>query len=154
MITLIAAVDKNFGIGYKGTMPWSIPEDLAFFKKETLGGACIMGRKTWESLPGALPGRENIVVSKTLTHVDGASIVGSVDEAMELATKSGYMRHYCIGGQSLYTHMMTFADRVVLTHLDMDAPADTWFPKLPGVFLSHKSLRLSDRAVVQEYMKL
>lgn len=83
-IAIIAAVGRNRAIGRDNRLPWSIPEDLAHFKKLTMGHPVIMGRKTYESLPhGALPGRRNIVVSKTLSLLPDAEVYDSLELAIE-----------------------------------------------------------------------
>ncbi len=130
MITLIAAHDRNRAIGKEGDIPWHIPEDLAMFKRETLGGACIMGRRTWESLPfKPLPKRLNIVVSRdTGLH---EHVVGTVEEAIALAQAQGYFRVYGIGGQGIYEAMLPLAHRLLITEVDLEVEgADAWFPEI------------------------
>jgi len=130
MITLIVAHDRNRAIGKDGDIPWHIPEDLAMFKRETLGGALIMGRRTWESLPvKPLKNRLNIVVSRdTSLH---EHVVSSVEEAIALAHSDGYFRVYGIGGQSIYETMLPLAHRLLITEVDTEVEdADTWFPEV------------------------
>ena len=130
MITLIAARSRNGAIGKDGQIPWHIPEDLAMFKRETLGGALIMGRKTWESLPyKPLPKRLNIVVSRdTSLH---EHVVGSVQEAITLAQSLGYFRIYGIGGQGIYEAMLPLAHRLLITEVDIEIEgADAFFPEV------------------------
>ncbi|SLN46781.1 Dihydrofolate reductase [Roseovarius albus] len=134
MITLIAARARNGAIGRDGDMPWHLPEDLAFFKRETEGGAVIMGRKTWNSLPEAvrpLPGRLNLVVS---SNPDCAPrTFGTIEDAIAEAEGQGYRRIYCIGGGQLYAGMMPIADRLIVTEVDlMVDDADTFFPVFSG----------------------
>ncbi|WP_418593223.1 dihydrofolate reductase [Ponticoccus sp. (in: a-proteobacteria)] len=130
MITLIAAHDRNRAIGKDGDIPWHIPEDLAMFKRETLGGALVMGRRTWESLPvKPLKNRLNIVVSRDTSLTE--HVVGSVAEAVALAQAEGYFRIYGIGGQSIYEEMLPMAHRLLLTEVDTEVEgADTWFPEI------------------------
>jgi dihydrofolate reductase len=130
MITLIVARDENGAIGREGAIPWDIPEDLRSFQRETLGGAIIMGRKTWESLPRKpLSKRLNIVVS---TQKDVAEFVAaSVTEAVNLALNQGYHRIYGIGGARIYEEMLSIADRLLITEVGMRVEgADTFFPHL------------------------
>ncbi|WP_420327660.1 dihydrofolate reductase [Mameliella sp.] len=130
MITLIAAHDRNRAIGKDGDIPWHLPEDLAMFKRETLGGAIIMGRKTWDSLPfKPLPKRLNIVVSRdTALH---EHVVGSVEEGIALAQSLGYFRIYGIGGQGIYEAMLPLAHRLLITEVDLEVEgADAWFPEI------------------------
>lgn len=128
MITLIVARARNSAIGRNGTIPWTIPQDLAFFQRETLGGALIMGRTTWESLPfKPLPKRLNIVVSRTPS-VAGV-VVPSVSAAVELALAQGYQRIYGIGGARIYSDLMPVAHRLLISEVSLDVPdADTFFP--------------------------
>ncbi|WP_167648300.1 dihydrofolate reductase [Mameliella alba] len=130
MITLIAAHDRNRAIGKDGDIPWHLPEDLAMFKRETLGGAIIMGRKTWDSLPfKPLPKRLNIVVSRdTSLH---EHVVGSVEEGIALAQSLGYFRVHGIGGQKIYEAMLPLAHRLLITEVDLAVEgADAWFPEI------------------------
>jgi dihydrofolate reductase len=128
MITLIAARDINGAIGKDGGIPWDAPEDLAFFSRETRGGAIIMGRKTWESLPvKPLKGRMNIVVTSNPDLAEHTA--SSVDEAVKMANDAGYFRVYGIGGQGVYEALMPFAQRLVLTLVMVKTEdADAFFP--------------------------
>ncbi|WP_300533198.1 dihydrofolate reductase [uncultured Mameliella sp.] len=130
MITLIAAHDRNRAIGKDGDIPWHLPEDLAMFKRETLGGALIMGRRTWESLPfKPLPKRLNIVVSRDPSLHE--HVVGSVEEGIALAQSLGYFRVYGIGGQKIYEAMLPLAHRLLITEVDLEVEgADAWFPEI------------------------
>lgn len=130
MITLIVARDRNGAIGKDGDIPWHLPGDLKMFQRETTGGALIMGRATWESLPvKPLKGRLNIVVSRDRSLAD--HVVGSVDEAAALARSEGYFRLYGIGGAGIYREMLPLAHRLLLTEVDCAVDgADTWFPEV------------------------
>ncbi len=128
MITLIVARAENGAIGRDGTIPWNVPEDLKFFQRETLGGALIMGRNTWESLPvKPLPRRFNVVVSSNL---DIAEVVApNVKVAIELAIEHGHQRIYGIGGAAIYQEMLPLAHRLLISEVQIDVPdADTFFP--------------------------
>lgn len=131
MISLIVARDRNGAIGKGNDIPWYAPEDLQFFKRETLGGAIIMGRNTWDSLPfKPLKNRLNIVVSSQNC---GAEVnCTSVTEAVQAAYAQGYRRIYGIGGAGIYREMIEIADRMLITEvaLTVDEP-DTFFPKFP-----------------------
>lgn len=128
MITLIAARDRNGAIGKDNTIPWDAPEDLRFFMRETMGGAVIMGRKTWDSLPfKPLKNRLNIVVSSQ--GVEHEYVFDTVEAAIEFARAEGRARIYAMGGFGIYDAMMPLADRLLLTEVDTEvAGADTWFP--------------------------
>lgn len=129
MLTVIVARARNGAIGKNNTIPWYAPEDLAFFQRETLGGALIMGRNTWESLPKRpLPRRLNIVVTSRPLGADGAQ-VATVDTARDIVAAAGYARVYAIGGAGIYQAFLPVADRLLITDVDLDIPdADTFFP--------------------------
>jgi dihydrofolate reductase len=136
MITLIAA-RENFGaIGKGGAIPWKLPEDLKLFQRETIGGAVIMGRKTWESLQSKpLCGRQNIVVTSCrdlASDLDAEfDVVNNISAAIATARLYGVTRIYGIGGQSIYEGMMHLADRILITEVDTEVDgADTFFPSI------------------------
>jgi len=131
MISLIVARAKNGAIGRDGDMPWDLPEDLAMFQRETRGGAVIMGRRTWESLPEAyrpLKGRFNVVVTRSdLSGPD--AVVGSIEDAIAACTVAQYTRIYGIGGAGIYKSLLPHAHRLLITEVALDIPdADTFFP--------------------------
>ena len=128
IISLIVARDRNGAIGRNGKLPWHISEDLNFFRKETFGGALIMGRKTWESLPHKpLKNKLNIVV--TSGKVLGISVKG-VQEGINFAIDEGYERIYGIGGHSIYKEMLPLADELLITEVnEIVENADTFFPE-------------------------
>lgn len=139
MITIIAAVAADRGIGYKGDLLWHIPADLKHFKKLTMGAPVVMGRNTWESLPRRpLPGRRNIVVSRSEGYsADGAEVFRSLDEALQSAAETaaghpdGPKDVFVIGGASLYEAALPLADVLELTEIDAVAPeCDTYFPEV------------------------
>lgn len=124
MIALIAALDRNRAIGVDGALPWQLPDDLKRFKARTLGKPVLMGRKTAESLGRALPGRENLVLTRSgKVPFDGMTAIGSLDEALarpELIV---------IGGGEIYALTIAHADVLWLTEVDTTlARADAWFP--------------------------
>jgi dihydrofolate reductase len=127
-IYLIAAVAANGIIGANGRLPWRLPEDLAHFKRLTMGHPVLMGRRTWESLPGALPGRENIVVTRTPGYeAPGAAVASSLRAA--LAFCAGEDLAFVIGGTQLFAEALPVADGLVMTEIQRDYPGDTWFPE-------------------------
>ncbi|WP_085311254.1 dihydrofolate reductase [Planktotalea arctica] len=128
MISLIVARDRNGAIGKDNDIPWYAPEDLQFFKRETLGGAIIMGRNTWDSLPfKPLKDRLNIVV--TSQGCSAEHTFTSVAQAVAFAYAKGYRRVYGIGGAGIYREMITLADRMLITEVDLSIEAaDTHFP--------------------------
>ncbi|UXX82915.1 dihydrofolate reductase [Roseovarius pelagicus] len=157
MLSLVVARDRNGAIGKDGDIPWNAPEDLAFFQRETTGGAIIMGRNTWESLPyRPLKNRLNIVVSsREILDVDRFA---SVSEAIEFAKSRGHARLYGIGGAGIYREMIEIADRLLITEVDLDVDApDTFFPAFQAaewVETSRQVLRGSDpRCMLVELMR-
>lgn len=129
-LAMIAAVGENLELGKKGDLVWHIPADLKHFKELTMGGAVIMGRKTWESLRiKPLPGRQNIVVTRNPNFsAEGALTASSLEEAIEAAKGS---EAFIIGGESIYRSAMSLADRLEITHiLSADKEADTYFPEI------------------------
>ena len=126
-ITLIAAMADNRAIGLDGQMPWHLPRELKHFKETTMGKPIVMGRKTWESIGRALPGRQNLVVTRNpQLEAPGCDVTGSLQEAVALAVGEEIM---IIGGGQLYAEALPIADRMVLTLVDCEPEADTWFPQ-------------------------
>jgi dihydrofolate reductase len=133
-IVIIAAAAENGVIGRDKRLPWSIREDLARFKQLTAGFPCIMGRKTWESLPlKPLPGRINVVISSTLTALPGAAVCPGLREG--LAFCKNHEKIFIIGGASIYREAMQFACRIELTRVRGAYEGDTYFPEIdPGIW--------------------
>ncbi|WP_456414188.1 type 3 dihydrofolate reductase [Thiolapillus sp.] len=128
-ISIIAAMARNRVIGKENKLPWRLPADLQHFKRLTMGKPMIMGRKTWESLPGLLPGRPHIVVSRNRDHqATGASLVHSLEEAIRQAGNAPEIM--IVGGANLYAQALPFAQRIYLTEIDLDVEGDAWFPEL------------------------
>lgn len=128
-VELIVARADNGAIGQGGKLPWHLPADLRQFKITTMGAPMIMGRKTFESLPGLLPGREHIVLTRDPKwRNDGAKVAHSRDEALELA--AGCDRVSVIGGAEIYRAFMPLAERIHLTEVHVVPEADTFFPQL------------------------
>jgi dihydrofolate reductase len=127
-VYLVAAVAANGIIGAHGKLPWRLPEDLKHFKALTLGHPVIMGRKTWESLGRPLPGRENIVVTRSAGYdAPGASVAASLDAALALCAGESVV--FVIGGSELYAAALPLADGLVLTEIRRDYDGDTRFPE-------------------------
>ncbi len=137
MITLVVGRDRNGAIGKENTIPWHAPEDLKAFQRETLGGAIIMGRNTWDSLPfKPLKNRLNVVVSSNPECAD--VVCPSIEAAIEMARAQGYMRIYGIGGAGIYAAMLGMADRLMITEVDIEVEgADTYFPQFDAADWRH-----------------
>ena len=121
MITIIAAINKNRGLGFENKLLYWLPNDLKHFKALTTGHTIIMGRKTFESFPkGALPNRRNIVLSKGDHNFPGAECFHSLEEALMHCGKGEDI--YIIGGAGLYAEALAIADRLCLTETCMPKP--------------------------------
>jgi len=127
-LALIVAVSRNGVIGRDGDLPWHIPEDLKHFRRNTVGHAIIMGRKTWDSIGRPLPKRRNIVVTRKRGMVlEGAEVVHSLGEALDLAREED-PEPRVIGGATLYREAFPSATRLLLTEVQRDVEGDTYFP--------------------------
>ncbi len=127
-VFLVAAVAANGVIGNAGGMPWHIPEDFRRVKRLTMGNPLVMGRKTFESLPGVLPGRRHIVITRDPAwRAEGADVVHSLEAALGLAAAP----HIVIfGGAAIYALALPRASRIELTEIHADIPGDTFMPPL------------------------
>ena len=127
-IVLIYARAANGVIGRDGALPWHLPADLKHFKALTSGKPMIMGRKTFDSLPGLLPGRRHIVLTRSARwQAKGAEVATSIEQALDLAGDGEVM---VIGGAAIYELFMPRAHRIELTHIHADYPGDTVMPPL------------------------
>ncbi|MGL9751252.1 MAG: type 3 dihydrofolate reductase [Symbiopectobacterium sp.] len=127
MISLIAALAVDRVIGMENAMPWHLPADLAWFKRQTLNKPIIMGRSTFRSIGQPLPGRKNIVISKRAGDDERVTWVLTLEAALEAA--SGAEEVMVIGGGSIYQQMLPQASRLYLTHIDAEVEGDTHFPE-------------------------
>ena len=130
-VALVAALDRNFAIGRDNTLPWHLPDDLKRFKALTLGHPLLMGRKTAESLGRALPGRRNLVLTRSgNAPFAGMEAVDSVDAAFDAALTAGASRLCVIGGGEVYGACLARATHLFLTHVDIEVDgADAFFPR-------------------------
>lgn len=152
-MNLIVAVDKNWGMGYQGGLLVSIPADMQYFKKETMGKVVVMGRKTMESLPGGQPlsFRTNVVLSRNPSYEKkGARVVHSYEEAK--AVLSGYPPEdiFIIGGAEIYRMFLPDCEKAYVTYMDYAYHADVWFPNLD----EEKDWKLSRESEEQTYFNL
>ena len=131
-INMIFARSANGVIGNNNAMPWHLPEDLAHFKKLTLGSPVIMGRKTWDSLPTKfrpLPGRTNVVITRqTGWQAEGAQTAGSLQDALAICQASNDV--WIIGGAQIYAQAEPLASRIEVTHIDKTYVGDAFAPTL------------------------
>jgi dihydrofolate reductase len=132
IIALVVAVAENWVIGKGGKLPWRIPEDMKWFKERTMGKPCIMGRKTWESLPKRpLPGRMNVVVTRDQGYrTEGAVVVHTLDGAIVVAAREHPTEIMIIGGADIYRAALPKAGRVYLTSVHGVVEGDTYLPEI------------------------
>lgn len=133
MLSLIVARAANGCIGRDNKLPWYLPNDLKYFKRVTLGKPIIMGRKTWESLKGPLPGRTNIVITRQPDYIaDGAKVVSSLDDAIRVAENvaliDGIDEAVVIGGAEIYAQALEKVARLYVTEVHADVDGDAFFP--------------------------
>jgi dihydrofolate reductase len=130
-IALVAALDRDFAIGRGNALPWSLPDDLKRFKALTLGHPILMGRKTAESLGRALPGRRNLVLTRSgRVPFEGMDAVASIDAAFAAAADASATTLMVIGGGEVYAQALPLASRLHLTWVDTRVDgADAWFPR-------------------------
>ncbi|MFC1801354.1 dihydrofolate reductase [Nanoarchaeota archaeon] len=133
-IIVIAAMAKNRVIGKDNQIPWHIKEDFQHFKEKTSGHPCIMGRKTYESLPDnakPLPGRENIILTTQQDYSQpGTTVFHNLNKALEYCQNKGFEKIFIIGGASLYASGLQVADTLELTIIDKEFDGDTFFPEI------------------------
>jgi len=128
-ISIIVAASTNNVIGKNGGLPWRLPEDLKRFKETTMGKPMIMGRATWDSIGRALPGRQNIVMTRQPELVaTGCDVVATVGEALAIAGNATEVM--IIGGGELYRQFLPRTDRIYFTRVHVDIDGDTFFPAL------------------------
>jgi dihydrofolate reductase len=127
-LTLVVAIDAQRGIGVDNKLPWHLPEDLAHFKRVTLGHPIIMGRKTFDSIGRPLPKRRNIVVTRNAGwRHEGVEAASSLEQAMAMV---GDEPASIIGGAQIFNESMMLADRMIVTEIDHSFKCDTFFPAI------------------------
>ena len=132
-IVLIAAVGENGEMGHNNELLWHLPGDLPRFKEITMGSPIIMGRKTFDSIGRALPGRLNIVLTANSDwQADGVSVAGSIDSALALAKESDADKIFIIGGGQIYKLFLAYATSLEMTEVADTPVADTFFPNFSG----------------------
>lgn len=125
-IALVAAMSLNRVIGVNNQLPWHLPADLQRFKSLTLGHTIVMGRRTYESIGRPLPGRRNVIVSRSLSALPGCEIAGDLLTLIAQADDDLYV----IGGAEIYAQALPVADRIYLTEVNVELPGDAYFPQL------------------------
>lgn len=131
-VSLIVAIAQNGTIGRDGGMPWRLSTDMKRFKADTMGNPIIMGRKTFDSIGKPLPGRLNVVITRSHDwRADGAERASSLDEAIEISRQHADAKEICvIGGGQIYAEALPKADILRVTHILADIEGDTMFPEI------------------------
>lgn len=128
-LIIIAAVGQNGVVGKNNKLPWRLPKDLKHFKEVTMGMPVLMGRKTFESLGRPLPGRENVVISRSMKSIPGATVFSNLSEAIiHLAFSSSKV--YVIGGAEIYEKLMGYCMKMIITEVHVRPDGDAFFPKI------------------------
>jgi dihydrofolate reductase len=131
IISLIAAMEQNRGIGLNNQLPWHLPADLSWFKKITMGHYLLVGRKTYQSIGRPLPGRKMIILTRSQDFsTDNSLICGSVEQALDLARESGENELFVIGGEDIYLQTLPLADHLYLTRVHAKLEVDAYFPEV------------------------
>lgn len=131
IVSLLVAAAENNVIGKDNQLPWHLPNDLSYFKNQTWAMPILMGRKTFESIGKALPGRKNIVITRQYgwSH-EGVSVVHSIEEAIEKAEDFGVREIFIIGGAEIFKSVFAKADRIYLTRIHHNFDGDVYFPEV------------------------
>lgn len=128
-ISIIVAMDKNRLIGKNGVLPWYLPNDLAYFRKVTMGHTIVMGRKTYESIGKPLDGRKNIVLTTNRRFkANGVEVAYSIKEVLSKVNKDEEV--FIIGGGEIYKQFLSFADKLYITKIEHEFKGDTYFPNI------------------------
>ena len=133
IISLVVAAATNNAIGKEGQMPWHLPNDMKHFKNVTWGMPVVMGRKTFESLGKALPGRKNIVITRQEGwSAENTVVVKSLEDALFVAAQTDALEVMVIGGGEIYKAYFDKAKRIYMTRVEVTPDADTFFPVIDG----------------------
>jgi len=154
LISLIAAVAKNGLIGKDNKLPWHLPADLRFFKKTTLGHPIIMGRKSFESIGKALPGRTNIVLTRNANFAaaENLKIAHSLEEAFEIARETGADECFVIGGAEIYKEALPLCQKLYITRVHGIFDGNTFMPEFEKDFHKISNVNnLKDEQNIYDY---
>lgn len=147
----IMAMARNRVIGVAGGMPWHLPEEFRFFKKTTMGHAIVMGRKTYESLGKPLPGRRNIVLSRTMESVPEVTVVKNLEELKKLNIPSEEI--FVIGGADVFRLLLPECEELFITHVHRDVAGDTFLPPFEQEFKEGEVVLSNDDFTVRHYRR-
>ncbi|MEM1085523.1 MAG: dihydrofolate reductase [Verrucomicrobiota bacterium] len=148
-LTAIVAMTPDRIIGRDGTLPWHLPEDLAFFKRTTNGHPIVMGRKTYDSIGRPLPKRRNIVITRDPDwSAEGVETVGSPEELSKLGIDDEV---FIIGGAEIYRSFLPELDHLIVSHIHESHPGDTRFPEFEHLFGEPELLESHEAFEVRRY---
>ncbi len=152
IVALIWAMTNNRVIGRNNQLPWSLKTDMQFFVDSTRGKPCIMGRKQFDSMDRALPGRLNIVISRNPDYArTDALVVDTMDKAIELAHTTSPDEIMIIGGAEIYALALPLADRLYMTQIDVELKGDIFFPEFDISDFSETSRQFYSRDAKNDY---
>lgn len=151
-LTAIVAMTPERVIGRDGTLPWHLPEDLAFFKKTTSGHPIVMGRTTYDSIGRPLPKRRNIVLTRnTAWNAEGVDVIHSPDDLSTLDLKGEI---FIIGGSQVYDLFLPELDEILVSHVHHPHPGDTTFPVFEDQFQEPEIIETHDDFEVRRYRSI
>lgn len=150
-LTGIAALARNRVIGKGNTLPWHLPADFKHFKTTTLGGVLIMGRATFESIGRPLPGRETVVLSRTVTTIPGVTVVRDWSEVWALFPDKPL---FLAGGAQLYAQALPMCSELILTHVNMEPEGDAFFPRYTDLFDTGEILAEHPEFTIRRHRRL
>ncbi len=151
-LTAIVAMTPDRVIGRDGGLPWSLPEDLAFFKRTTSGHPIVMGRKTFESIGRPLPKRRNIVLTRDETwSADGVEVIHRPAELSALPGMDG--RVFIIGGSEIYAAFLPELEDLLVSHVFKSHPGDTWFPEFESSFAGTEMIETHPEFEVRRHFR-
>ena len=148
--TAIVAMARNRVIGREGKMPWHLPEDLRWFKEKTLGGALLMGRKTYESIGRPLPGRETYVISRTATFPGTQTIHDLATYDFEKIGRPIFV----VGGGEIYRELLPRCAEVLVTQLHREETGDAWMPEFEEEFPVVEVMRETEQFRIVRYARV
>lgn len=146
----IAAMSENRVIGKEGDMPWNLPEDFKWFKRATMGGIMIMGRKTYESIGKPLPGRETYVLSRQSLDIPGVTNITDIRVIQNIDTDKTV---WIAGGAEIYRQTLDYCDEVLLTRVHRQCEGDTFFPEFEDRFDFEEVLENNDDFTIERWVR-
>jgi dihydrofolate reductase len=151
-LTAVVAMTPDRVIGKGGTLPWHLPEDLAFFKRTTSGHPIVMGRKTYESIGRPLPKRRNIVLTRDREwSAPGVEVIHAPEDLTTLPDLDGHV--FVIGGSEIYAAFLPTLDDLLVSHLFDNHGGDTWLPKFEHVFPNSEVMETHDAFEVRRHFR-